>query len=782
MTFSPTSRQIVLQEVFDEASVPTDEEIHDYALKIGINVENEPHLLYLARDGLMEALPHGWKPCYDEDRGEIYYFNFKTGKAQWEHPLDEVYRNLVKKVRNETVATTDQVDDDSRTSIKEDLKSFEEASLILPSSEMYSRPKVLEPLSPLGIGTFKKSPTSLAPIKKSPSKEPLKSGILKLPINIDEEPSPTTKISENDLNPSKKITFDETEVRKRPNSSDIRNRRNIGPVEFRHLSKQEIIIPKHFGKSSFQLDGKKLSEFSKMSDPLSNENKTSESTAVTKDEGYVTEFSVSSMGDKENEMRGSAGKKELTLTGGGSVFLKTNKNKFSPSSDLVSLSLSKEELSDGLGSSMDGKKSSSDMDSNSKGILREQKFIKSSEKQGIQSRDEFKILSRKNSQEDRKSVRFNIEKDLKINFELPLDYRTESGDAPTSDSRVPKVKSLTTVKPTKSDANEKSKQIEIDFEDLNIDFNEDIVGDTLNAADKILSTDPKTVKPKKFKSSQALVQEFREIFEAKSSSKINISSLNISSPLKVDETVTKHSEDLKENAAKNYTDEAKDVRHGEKLNSDRKSGSSLDSGRHGLHNLIDLADLGETKDLCSSVDSQKDSARSDHSFRLRDELFDTDFTGLVDFALKKKIFESTSTRLDSPKDTPKPRSILKEKNILDEILRVDDNDIMPNEDKLLREELLYNLKTESDHSEKKSEDASGRYEKRKNEKLKSLEANFNEWLSETEKQFEDKKSNALIKMKEKYEDWKTNRETELAKIYSKKEGRGNSEQVQGTQK
>lgn len=272
------------------------------------------------------------------------------------------------------------MDDDSRTSIKEDLKSFEEASLILPSSEMYPRPKVLEPLSPLGLGTFKKSPTALTPMKKSPSKELLKSGILKLSINIDEEPLPT-KTTENEVNVNKKITFDETEVRKRPNSSDIRNRRNIGPVEFRHLSKQEIIMPKHFGKSSFQLESKKLNEFSKLNDLQNNENKTSESIAVTKDEGYGTEFSVSSMGDKENEMRGIAGKKELSLTGGGSVFLKTNKNKFSPSSDLVSLSLSKEEFSDGLGSSMDGKKSSSDVDSNSKGILRDQKYIKSTEKQ-----------------------------------------------------------------------------------------------------------------------------------------------------------------------------------------------------------------------------------------------------------------------------------------------------------------------------------------------------------------------------------------------------------------
>lgn len=39
---------------------------------------------------------------YDKDKKEIYYFNFKTKKAQWEHPLDEAYRNLVKKARTES--------------------------------------------------------------------------------------------------------------------------------------------------------------------------------------------------------------------------------------------------------------------------------------------------------------------------------------------------------------------------------------------------------------------------------------------------------------------------------------------------------------------------------------------------------------------------------------------------------------------------------------------------------------------------------------------------------
>lgn len=37
-------------------------EIRDYAAKIGIDVASEAHLLHLARDGLMQALPPGWKP------------------------------------------------------------------------------------------------------------------------------------------------------------------------------------------------------------------------------------------------------------------------------------------------------------------------------------------------------------------------------------------------------------------------------------------------------------------------------------------------------------------------------------------------------------------------------------------------------------------------------------------------------------------------------------------------------------------------------------------------
>ncbi|XP_046382461.1 centrosomal protein of 164 kDa-like isoform X2 [Ischnura elegans] len=143
MTCSPSSRILVCHEVFDESSLPSEEEIKDYAIKIGIDPETEPHLLPIACKGLMEALPPGWKPCYDEESHGYYYYNTRTGLCQWEHPLDEHFRDAVKKSRSESISSA--ADEDSKTSAKEDLKSFEEAvtSEILPKSMDSIKPGLL---------------------------------------------------------------------------------------------------------------------------------------------------------------------------------------------------------------------------------------------------------------------------------------------------------------------------------------------------------------------------------------------------------------------------------------------------------------------------------------------------------------------------------------------------------------------------------------------------------------------------------------------------------------
>ncbi|CAD5115821.1 DgyrCDS4761 [Dimorphilus gyrociliatus] len=90
--------QTILEEEYDEDYQPTEDDIREYASVIGINPDTEPELMWLARDGITAALPDHWKPCQDE-RGEIYYFNFQTGASIWDHPCDELYKERVQKER-----------------------------------------------------------------------------------------------------------------------------------------------------------------------------------------------------------------------------------------------------------------------------------------------------------------------------------------------------------------------------------------------------------------------------------------------------------------------------------------------------------------------------------------------------------------------------------------------------------------------------------------------------------------------------------------------------------
>lgn len=90
---------IVCTEVFDETSHPSNEEVLEYARRLGIDPDTEPHLLELAREGLMAALPKGWSPCYHEASGAWYYYEAATGITTWEHPMDAVYKELVNQAR-----------------------------------------------------------------------------------------------------------------------------------------------------------------------------------------------------------------------------------------------------------------------------------------------------------------------------------------------------------------------------------------------------------------------------------------------------------------------------------------------------------------------------------------------------------------------------------------------------------------------------------------------------------------------------------------------------------
>ena len=85
---------IILEEDFDPNYEPTEDEVIEYAKWLGMELDADKDLWWIAREGLKAPLPENWKPCETTDTKEIYYFNFLTGASTWDHPCDEYYRNL----------------------------------------------------------------------------------------------------------------------------------------------------------------------------------------------------------------------------------------------------------------------------------------------------------------------------------------------------------------------------------------------------------------------------------------------------------------------------------------------------------------------------------------------------------------------------------------------------------------------------------------------------------------------------------------------------------------
>ncbi|CAJ1427486.1 unnamed protein product, partial [Effrenium voratum] len=88
----------MLDEHIDPDYQPTDKEVEEYAEWLGMDLDKDRDLFWIARAGLKAPLPAPWKPCESED-GEIFYFNFETGESVWDHPCDEHYRKVYEKYK-----------------------------------------------------------------------------------------------------------------------------------------------------------------------------------------------------------------------------------------------------------------------------------------------------------------------------------------------------------------------------------------------------------------------------------------------------------------------------------------------------------------------------------------------------------------------------------------------------------------------------------------------------------------------------------------------------------
>jgi len=85
----------VLEEVNDPNYEPDQDEIEEYAEWLGMDLDRDKSLFWIAREGIKAQLPPSWKPC-KAPNGDVYYFNFESGESIWDHPCDVQFREIFK--------------------------------------------------------------------------------------------------------------------------------------------------------------------------------------------------------------------------------------------------------------------------------------------------------------------------------------------------------------------------------------------------------------------------------------------------------------------------------------------------------------------------------------------------------------------------------------------------------------------------------------------------------------------------------------------------------------
>jgi centrosomal protein CEP164 len=95
----------------EEVNVLEDTDFFEYALTLGVDPAVDEDLMWIVREAFGSPLPSSWTEFVDE-AGRVYYFHMASGKTSWDHPMDEVFRELIsmiKQLRAEPMAEADRV-------------------------------------------------------------------------------------------------------------------------------------------------------------------------------------------------------------------------------------------------------------------------------------------------------------------------------------------------------------------------------------------------------------------------------------------------------------------------------------------------------------------------------------------------------------------------------------------------------------------------------------------------------------------------------------------------
>ncbi|KAM7456624.1 hypothetical protein BLSTO_02613 [Blastocystis sp. subtype 1] len=95
---------ILLQEDTNANYEPTEEEVRAEAKYLGIAPEDSD-LMWIAKEALRAPLPRHWSPYQHRETGSIVYYNKKTGAISENHPMDEYFRGLYHKLKDDPTSS-----------------------------------------------------------------------------------------------------------------------------------------------------------------------------------------------------------------------------------------------------------------------------------------------------------------------------------------------------------------------------------------------------------------------------------------------------------------------------------------------------------------------------------------------------------------------------------------------------------------------------------------------------------------------------------------------------
>lgn len=153
---------IVLEEEIDPNYVPSDPEVTEYAKWLGMDLDLDKDLFWIAREGLMAPLPKNWKPCKTKDTDDIYYFNFSTGESTWDHPCDGYYKKLYEEEKKKKEVSLKESGDKKRSKAKQDVEQ------LLGKSDKKKKKSTLVNVLPPPTTSRNPSPLGTISLEKKP--------------------------------------------------------------------------------------------------------------------------------------------------------------------------------------------------------------------------------------------------------------------------------------------------------------------------------------------------------------------------------------------------------------------------------------------------------------------------------------------------------------------------------------------------------------------------------------------------------------------------------------